>query len=114
MLRLLSDPGADGIQELYLLLDPAHELTMPPPCCGNVIAVQVKRSNSVGMLSVTALLVEVVLMARLSISLVVTASSVSHFAEAARHPDWLWVTECVVSQWCYRLQRILANTPTAC
>lgn len=114
MLRLLSDPGADGIQELYLLLHPAHELMMPLPCCANVIAEHERRSNSVGMLSVTALLVEVVLMAMLSISLVVTAISVSHSAEAARRPDWLWVTECAVSQCRYRLQRILANTLTAC
>lgn len=49
----------------------------------------------VGILSATVLVVEVVLMIMLSIFPVVTASLVSHSAEAARCPDWLWVRDSV-------------------
>lgn len=86
---------------------------MPSPSLVMLIQCKIREVRSVGIPSINLLLVEAVLMVILSISLVVMARSESHSVEAAHCPDWLWRTECVVSQCHCRLQEESANTLTA-
>lgn len=84
---------------------------MPSPSL--VMLIQCKIRSKISGNPVNLLLAEAVLMVILSISLVVMARSESHSVEAAHCPDWLWRTECVVSQCHCRLQEESANTLTA-